>query len=75
VDLDAIKDIQQLAYERLGFRPVIIEDAAHAMGAEWEGHRVGALENGNVVVFSLQATKHLTTGDGCLLLLLLALPV
>ena len=69
VDLDAIKDIQQFAYERFGFRPVIIEDAAHAMGAEWKGRRIGALENGNIVVFSLQAIKHLTTGDGGLLLL------
>ena len=69
VDLDAIKDIQSFAYERFGFTPAVIEDAAHAIGAEWKGRKIGSLENGNIVVFSLQAIKHLTTGDGGLLLL------
>ena len=47
----------------------MIEDAAHAIGSEWKGRRIGSLENGNIVVFSLQAIKHLTTGDGGLILL------
>jgi dTDP-4-amino-4,6-dideoxygalactose transaminase len=48
---------------------MVIEDAAHAIGSEWNGRRIGSLESGNIVVFSLQAIKHLTTGDGGLLLL------
>ena len=41
----------------------LIEDAAHALGAEWDGLRVG---NGTArfTCFSLQAIKHITTVDG-----------
>lgn len=69
VDLDAIKELQEYAFDRFGFRPMVIEDAAHAMGAEFDGRKIGSVENGNIVVFSLQAIKHLTTGDGGILLL------
>ena len=64
VDLDGIKEVVEFAYERFGFRPMVIEDAAHAIGAEWKGRRIGSLESGNICVFSTQAIKHLTTGDG-----------
>ena len=41
----------------------LIEDAAHALGAEWDGLRIG---NGTArfTAFSLQAIKHITTIDG-----------
>jgi perosamine synthetase len=43
----------------------IIEDAAHALGAEYGGKRIG---NGSeYVMFSFQAIKHLTTVDGGML--------
>ena len=64
VDLDGIKEVVEFAYERFGFRPMVIEDAAHAIGSEWKGRRIGSLESGNICVFSTQAIKHLTTGDG-----------
>lgn len=41
----------------------IIEDAAHAFGAEYKGKSV-ANTGGDYVVYSFQAIKHLTTGDG-----------
>jgi len=69
VDLDAIKAVQDYAFEQYGFRPIVIEDCAHAMGAEWRGKRIGSLEHSNICTFSLQAIKHLTTGDGGLLCL------
>lgn len=69
VDLDAISAVQDYAYERFGFRPVVIEDCAHAIGAEWRGNRLGSTAIGNICTFSLQAIKHLTTGDGGLLCL------
>ena len=47
----------------------MIEDAAHAMGAEYHGIKIGALDRGNIVTFSLQAIKHITTSDGGLLCL------
>jgi dTDP-4-amino-4,6-dideoxygalactose transaminase len=40
----------------------VIEDAAHAIGAEWRGRRIGA--HGNVTCFSFYATKNVTTAEG-----------
>ena len=40
----------------------IIEDAAHALGSEYEGKKIG--NHGDFVCFSFQAIKHITTGDG-----------
>lgn len=40
----------------------VVEDAAHALGAEYRGTPVGA--DGDLSCFSFQAIKHLTTGDG-----------
>jgi dTDP-4-amino-4,6-dideoxygalactose transaminase len=41
---------------------VVVEDAAHAIGAEWDGRRVGA--HGNLTSFSFHATKNMTTFEG-----------
>jgi len=41
---------------------LVIEDAAHAMGARYKGRQIGTL--GDVTVFSFYATKNLTTGEG-----------
>jgi len=56
VDLDAVA---QLA-ERHGLQ--VIEDAAHALGAQWQGRDIGA--SGNVTCFSFYATKNITTIEG-----------
>ncbi|HNT33446.1 MAG TPA: DegT/DnrJ/EryC1/StrS family aminotransferase [bacterium] len=40
----------------------VIEDSAHAHGAEWKGKRVGAL--GDMGTFSFQSSKNLTSGEG-----------
>ena len=40
----------------------IIEDAAHAVGAKYNGIPVGAISD--FTMFSFQAIKHITTGDG-----------
>ncbi len=44
----------------------LIEDAAHAHGAEYRGRRVGAL--GRLGCFSFQSTKNLTCGEGGVIL-------
>ena len=41
---------------------VLIEDACHALGAEFQGKRVGGIAD--MTVFSFHAVKHLTTGEG-----------
>ena len=40
----------------------VIEDAAHACGAEYKGKKIGSL--GNATCFSFHAVKNLATGDG-----------
>lgn len=45
----------------------VIEDAAHALGARWQGRPIGT--HAPFTMFSLQAIKHLTTVDGGMLTL------
>jgi dTDP-4-amino-4,6-dideoxygalactose transaminase len=40
----------------------VIEDAAHAIGAEYKGRRVGAIAD--LTAFSFYATKNITSGEG-----------
>jgi perosamine synthetase len=40
----------------------VIEDACHALGAEYQGKRVGSLAD--MTVFSFHPVKHVTTGEG-----------
>lgn len=47
---------------------VVIEDAAHAIGAIYKGRPVGSLSP--MTCFSFQAIKHITSGDGGMLSLL-----
>jgi dTDP-4-amino-4,6-dideoxygalactose transaminase len=44
---------------------VLIEDCAHAHGAEWDGRRAGTF--GDVGVWSFAATKTISTGEGGML--------
>jgi dTDP-4-amino-4,6-dideoxygalactose transaminase len=62
VDLDELDKICEQHRENYGFKPVVVEDCAHSFGAEYNGKKLGS--NKNICVFSLQAIKHLTTGDG-----------
>jgi len=41
---------------------IVIEDACHALGAEYRGCRVGSVAH--MTVFSFHPVKHLTTGEG-----------
>jgi dTDP-4-amino-4,6-dideoxygalactose transaminase len=56
LDLDRLNEIR----DRHGL--IVIEDAAHSIGAEWRGRKVGA--SGNVAAFSFYATKNVTTAEG-----------
>ena len=65
VDLDGLREIQEYSLKTFGFKPMIVEDCAHAFVAEYNGGKIGGkASEGNICVFSLQAIKHLTTGDG-----------
>ncbi len=67
LDLDKLKEIQKRAERNFGFKPVIIEDCAHAFGSKFNGRPIGS--HGNICTFSFQAIKHLTSGDGGALIL------
>ena len=54
-----MKSIKTLARKN---RLRVIEDAAHALGAEYDGKKIGGL--GNLTCFSLFPTKNITTGEG-----------
>ncbi len=55
-DLAPILDLA----ERHGL--VVIEDASHALGAEYKGRQVGSLSH--MTIFSFHPVKHITTGEG-----------
>lgn len=59
-DMDAIRNIAR----RHGLS--VIEDAAEAIGAEYQGRKAGSL--GDIGVFSFHGSKTLTTGEGGMLL-------
>ena len=47
---------------------VVIEDAAHALGAEYKGEKVGSCSYSDMTVLSFHAVKHITTGEGGMVL-------
>ncbi|MEK4916102.1 UDP-4-amino-4,6-dideoxy-N-acetyl-beta-L-altrosamine transaminase [Bacillus sp. FSL E2-8887] len=56
VELDKIKKI---ANEN---NLIIIEDAAHALGATYKNQKIGSI--GDMTMFSFHPVKHITTGEG-----------
>lgn len=54
-----LQELRKLA-EQHGL--VLIEDACHALGAEYRGTKVGGIAD--MTVFSFHPVKHLTTGEG-----------
>ncbi len=60
-----MRRIKELA-DSYGFS--VIEDAAHAIGAEYLGRKVGACEHSDITVFSFHPVKIITTGEGGMLM-------
>jgi len=56
VDLDPLMELARK------WNLVVIEDAAHAIGTEYKGKRIGS--TGNTAVFSFHPNKNITTGEG-----------
>jgi len=59
-DMDELKAIAK------EYNIPVIEDAAHALGATYKGKKIGEISE--FTMFSFQAIKHLTTGDGGMLI-------
>ncbi|MCX6228580.1 MAG: DegT/DnrJ/EryC1/StrS family aminotransferase [Bacteroidia bacterium] len=58
-DMDELKEIAKEA------NIALIDDAAHALGATYKGGKIGEITD--FTMFSFQAIKHITTGDGGML--------
>ncbi len=62
-DLDAFKEEFSSEWDGKYFYPIpIVEDAACAFGSEYKGRKIGVSDH--TVVYSFQARKCLTTGEG-----------
>jgi len=59
-DLDKINAIAK------GKGLIVIEDASHALGAEYKGCKIGSLAD--MTIFSFHPVKHITTGEGGMIL-------
>ena len=56
-----LKEIRAIARKH-GLR--VIEDAAHALGAEYQGSRIGSCAYSDMTVLSFHPVKSITTGEG-----------
>ena len=60
-----MKEIQAIAKKH---RLLIIEDAAHALGSEYADEKIGACTYSDMTCLSFHAVKHITTGEGGMVL-------
>ncbi len=58
-------DLDELLGIAKEFNIPLIDDAAHALGATYKGQNIGEITDFSI--FSFQAIKHITTGDGGML--------
>lgn len=57
-DLEAIKKIA------VKHKLILIEDAAHAFGADYKGSKIGSGKYADMTIFSFHPVKSITTGEG-----------
>ena len=57
-------DQEKLNYLKETYNIKILEDCAHALGAESNGIKAGSCKNSDCSVFSFHPVKHLTTAEG-----------
>jgi UDP-4-amino-4,6-dideoxy-N-acetyl-beta-L-altrosamine transaminase len=61
-------DMEKIAALAKKYGFAVIEDASHAVGAEYKGERVGSCRYADMAVFSFHPVKIVTTGEGGLVL-------
>ena len=57
-DLEEIKEIAEK------HNLLIIEDAAHSLGAKYKNSKIGSCKYSDMTIFSFHPVKHITTGEG-----------
>ena len=63
-DMQTISQIVKKREVELNKRIIIIEDACHALGSIYKGKKVGSCEYSDMTVMSFHPVKHITTGEG-----------
>lgn len=61
-------DMEQIYHLAKEHDITIIEDASHAIGAEYKGDRIGSCKHSDMTVFSFHPVKIITTGEGGMVL-------
>ena len=63
----AMNEIRKVVSKKevlFGHKIFIVEDASHALGSQYRSRRVGCCEYADATVFSFHPVKHITTGEG-----------
>jgi dTDP-4-amino-4,6-dideoxygalactose transaminase len=74
LDMDRVAAIREASFLKFNTPLHVVQDCAHAFGSEWRGRKLGTQKSHeahgyDIAVYSLQAIKHCTTGDGGVMLL------
>ncbi len=56
-----LEEIHKIAKQ---YHLTVIEDASHALGAEYKGEKIGSCRYSDMAVFSFHPVKSITTGEG-----------
>ena len=56
-----MEKLYEIAYKH---KLLIVEDAAHALGAEYKGEKTGNCRFSDMTILSFHPVKHITTGEG-----------
>ena len=57
-------DLEKIAEIAKKYNLLLIEDACHALGAEYKGKKIGNYKYSDMTVFSFHPVKPITTGEG-----------
>ncbi|MBU0605750.1 MAG: UDP-4-amino-4,6-dideoxy-N-acetyl-beta-L-altrosamine transaminase [Candidatus Omnitrophica bacterium] len=57
-------DLSEIAGIARKKKIMVIEDAAHAIGAEYKGSKIGSCKYSDMTIFSFHPVKTITTGEG-----------
>ncbi len=57
-------DLQEISRIAKKNKLLVIEDAAHALGAKYKGSRIGSCKYSDMTIFSFHPIKSITTGEG-----------
>lgn len=62
-------DMEEISKIARDHNLIVVEDACHALGAEWmdsagQWHKTGSCSHSDMTVFSFHPVKHITTGEG-----------